>query len=82
MSGYRNCAVVLTAVLVLAAALALIVEDDRWDSVLGGVTGASTALLRGCLLCTAAEHRRRRDEADAASLDRLEPLRADHGDGA
>lgn len=82
MTAYRTCAAAFTTVLVLGAALALVVDDDRWDTVLGGVTGASTALLLGCLLGIAAEHRRRQHEADAAALDRLEPLRADRRDGA
>lgn len=82
MTAYRTCAAVLATVLVLAGASALWVQDDSWDTVLGAVSGASTSLLLGCLLGFVVEHRRRRGEADAASLDRLEPLRGDRRDGA
>lgn len=82
MSAYRRTAAVLAATSVLAGVFALLVDDEGWDTVFGGVAGASTALLLGCLLGIAVERRRRRDEADDDALDRLEPLRAARRDPA
>lgn len=82
MNAYRRTAAALAVLLVLASVLALVVTEDRWDTVLGAVSGACAALLLGCLLGIAVERRRRRAEADTEALDRLEPLRADGRRGA
>ena len=82
MIAYRRTAAAFAATMILAAVLALLVDDVRWDTVLGGVAGASTALLLGCIVGIALERRRRRDEADDDSLNRLEPLRAARRDRA
>ncbi len=82
MTAYRITASALALALTLSIVLALVVDDERWDTVLGGVAGASAVLLLGCLLGMALERRRRQGEADAASLDRLEPLRVARRDRA
>lgn len=59
--------------------LALRVEDDATDTVLGAVTGAATVLLLFVLvvqLLGARQRRRARAERDQEGLDSLEPLRA------
>lgn len=82
MTAYRATACALALALTLAGTLALVINDERWDTLLGGVTGASAALLLGCLLGMALERRRRQREADAAFLDRLEPLHVARRDRA
>ena len=67
---------------VLASLLALVVEHDGTDTVLGAVTGASVVLLLFVLLVQVLGARARRADRDRRSLDGLEPLRAARRDSA
>ena len=74
-------AATLAGTLLASCLVAAFVDDDALRTILGGVAGASAALLLGAVVLLGLGHRARRRTDDRETLDGLDPLGAARRDG-